>query len=77
MAQAMVKMIDNLKSSLDRFIEVQNMLSNMLNTYLKSSLDRFIARFFKSFSIFLRHLKSSLDRFIAALATFNHSLLSI
>ena len=64
MAKILLRLLKNLKSSLDRFI-VHHFTSITNNfAYLKSSLDRFIAAVWHTVLIALIHLKSSLDRFI-------------
>ena len=56
---------ENLKSSMDRFIDrkIQQSRSDVYN--LKSSMDRFIDIRFVLVSFFVCNLKSSMDRFIA------------
>ena len=55
----------NLKSSMDRFIEIYEPHLQEIAEYLKSSMDRFIA--LHPCSVFhpILYLKSSMDRFIA------------
>ena len=55
----------NLKSSMERFIDVRPRLNMNLNTYLKSSMERFIVCRFCRYISCCKDLKSSMERFIA------------
>ena len=59
------KFIENLKSSMDRFIVAYNVIHNSSWIYLKSSMDRFIAYEIHRIDKRETNLKSSMDRFIA------------
>ena len=62
---------ENLKSSLDRFIDALFITSTLLIKYLKSSLDRFIEHCQLFRKQIFSYLKSSLDRFIDILTSCN------